>query len=198
MPVGPLKVARADRSRVRTLTDGVSSDGTSSRAAWSPDGKWVVFERTPASTTGHRLFVIRADGTHLRRLVVGRYPAWSPNGKLIAFERTLGKGVWVIPAAGGKARRISSSGSCPTWSPGGRWIALLATVYRARPSPQPPETSHPLAHQTRRSSREGAWRGDSVRVRELVPVPSKLVSSRVGDLFFEVASRLPSKLLSSH
>jgi Tol biopolymer transport system component len=52
MPVGPLKVARADGSRVRTLSDGVSSDGTSSRAAWSPDGKWVVFERSPPQPRG--------------------------------------------------------------------------------------------------------------------------------------------------
>ena len=139
MGVGDLVIARVDGSHERTLVPGPSYDATSSQAAWSPDGKWIAFERTPWSGLQHRLFLIRADGSRLHRLTEGTYPAWSPNGRLIAFTRRTKSGVWVISTAGGTPRRVSPSGSCPTWSPGGKRLALLTTVYRSRPEPEPPE-----------------------------------------------------------
>jgi Tol biopolymer transport system component/DNA-binding winged helix-turn-helix (wHTH) protein len=50
-------------------------------------------------------------------------PAWSPDGQLLAFrsERD-GGGLYVIPAAGGTARRLSEFGSRPRWSPSGNMI----------------------------------------------------------------------------
>ncbi len=128
MGAGDLRIARPDGSHQRTLARGPSYDATSSQPAWSPDGKWIVFERTPGSDLQHRLYLIRADGSRLHRLAGGTYPAWSPGGKLIAFTRRTTNGVWVIPATGGKPRRISRAGSCPTWSPGGKRLALLTTV----------------------------------------------------------------------
>jgi Tol biopolymer transport system component len=145
MGVGDLEVAWADGSHERTLVRGPTYDATSSQAAWSPNGKWIAFERTPRSDLKHRLFLIKADGSRLHRLVGGMYPAWSPNGKVIAFTRRLMSGVWVIPAAGGKSRRISAAGSCPTWSPGGRRLALLTTVYRSPDPPQSPQVSTSLS-----------------------------------------------------
>ncbi len=145
MGVGDLEVAWADGSNERTLSPGPTYDATRSQPAWSPDGRWIAFEKTPWSDLKHRLFLIRADGSHLHRLTGGTYPAWSPNGKLIAFERRSTSGVWVIPSAGGKPRRISPSGSCPTWSPGGKRLALLTTVYRSQEPPQPPQRSTTLS-----------------------------------------------------
>jgi Tol biopolymer transport system component len=145
MGVGDLKVASPDGSHERRLFAGPTYDATSSQAAWSPDGKLIAFERTPWSDLKHRLYVIRANGSHLHRLTGGTYPAWSPNGKMIAFTRRLTSGIWLIPVAGGKPRRISPAGSCPTWSPGGKRLALLTTVYRSRKSPQPPRITTTLS-----------------------------------------------------
>jgi TolB protein len=138
MGVGDLRIASADGSHDKTLFAGPSYDATSSQPAWSPDGKWIVFERTPWSDLQHRLYLIRADGSHLHRLAGGTYPAWSPNGKLIAFTRRRASGVWVVRASGGTPRRISPAGKCPTWSPGGKRLALLTTVYKSPQEPSGP------------------------------------------------------------
>ena len=62
---------------------------------FSPDGKRLVFERIASGFTAnggkHAVFVIDADGTHLRRLTPwaessGDNPDWSPDGKWIVFH----------------------------------------------------------------------------------------------------------------
>jgi Tol biopolymer transport system component len=121
--VSSLKVAWRDGSNVHTLSRREAFDGVRSLPAWSPNGKWIAFNTFNMHERYHRLSVIRPDGSHLRRLNHGTHPAWSPDGKLIAFERD--KGVWVIPLAGRRARRIGAYGDCPTWSPRGKWIAFL-------------------------------------------------------------------------
>jgi Tol biopolymer transport system component len=156
MGVGALMVAWADGSHVRTIFPRPTYDATrrASQPAWSPNGKWVVFDRTPWSDLKPRLSLIKADGSHLHRLTNGTYPAWSPNGKLIAFERdvhvgrTWKTGVWVLSLASKDARRISAEGTrgrCPTWSPGGKRLAFVTTVYRSQPEPQPPKISTTLS-----------------------------------------------------
>jgi serine/threonine protein kinase len=97
---------------------------------FSGDGEQMVFER------GHQLWVARSDGSGARRVEgvpewyygVDTLPALSAHGDWIAFFRPeIGPhgDLWVIPAAGGKARRLTfdtriSSG--PTWTPDDRWI----------------------------------------------------------------------------
>ncbi|MGK2932545.1 MAG: TolB family protein [Solirubrobacterales bacterium] len=65
-------------------------------AAFSPDGRWIVYERYPdppgrLDWNKHaNLFVVRRDGTHRRRLTTGfrdTLPAFSPDGRWVAFVR---------------------------------------------------------------------------------------------------------------
>jgi Tol biopolymer transport system component len=93
-------------------------------AAWSPDGKRLVFARRSL------LFTMNADGTRQRRLV-GRgrpgfgEPDWSPDGKKIAFDQN-GNRLWVVRADGRAPRKLRRvSGRYPRWSPSGRWIAFI-------------------------------------------------------------------------
>ncbi len=135
MPVGALKIAWPDGSHVRTLSRKiVATDGEFKPPTWSPNGRWIAFDATtPSPRQLHRLFLIRPDVSGLHLLTTGSFPAWSPNGKLIAFERESleSRGhpyrlsLWVIPTAGGHARRVSADGECPVWSPDGRRIAFL-------------------------------------------------------------------------
>jgi TolB protein len=102
-PWGELFVINADGSAVHKLTHPAkgTEDITSD---WSPEGSRIVFARAP-SRGAHSIWVVRADGTGLRRLTPfcrpGRgipkcraddgWPAWSPDGKHIAFQRLAGR-----------------------------------------------------------------------------------------------------------
>jgi Tol biopolymer transport system component len=97
---------------------------------FSGDGEHLVFER------GHQLWVARADGSEARRVEgvpewyygVDALPALSSHGEWIAFFRPqIGPNgdLWVIPAAGGKARQLTFDTRVafgPVWTPDDRWI----------------------------------------------------------------------------
>src|SRR6185437_9007133 len=79
------------------------------RPSWSPDGKWIAFT-SDRNTTRTRwdggwelvqstaLYIIRADGSSLRRLTeLGGYagsPRWSPDGRRIVFYRSTPRDVY--------------------------------------------------------------------------------------------------------
>lgn len=59
--------------------------------AWSPDGKWIAFESNRGNSTGlYAIFIIKNDGTYLRRITPyelnSNHPIWSPDGKKILFS----------------------------------------------------------------------------------------------------------------
>jgi Tol biopolymer transport system component len=61
---------------------------SSSGAAWSPNGRLIALAGNRLGELRTRLYVVRPDGTALRRLtgeVVAERPAWSPDGRLIAY-----------------------------------------------------------------------------------------------------------------
>ena len=131
-----LYLADADGSHLRSLgLHGLS-------AAWSPDGTRLAFvsfddENAPpchaaSCPPSGELYVVRADGTELRRLTSSKaddeHPSWSPDGSRIAFAsgfdvRSQGHAPWlmVIRSAGGKALRVGHLSGVldPSWSPAG-------------------------------------------------------------------------------
>mgnify|MGYP003857978615 CR=1 FL=1 len=104
---------------------------------WSPRGDLIVFRSDRDGAP--RLYLVRPDGTGLRRLsrrprpltVAEDAPAWSPDGRRLAYvERTpSGPRVWLVDLARGAERRLTPEDSAedvPVWSPDGRVLALRA------------------------------------------------------------------------
>lgn len=73
----------------KPLTDKLP--GATIEAAWSPDGKTIVFQRELKEDVD--LYVIPAEGGEPRPLVTGPdlaiHPAWSPDGKWIVYSSVL-------------------------------------------------------------------------------------------------------------
>jgi Tol biopolymer transport system component len=81
---------RANGSGTRLLTDGVGH--TDEAPDFSPDGRRIVFRRSDWYEFRHGIYMIRKDGTHLRRVYEATDirvsdPVFSPNGRKIAFAR---------------------------------------------------------------------------------------------------------------
>ncbi len=110
--------------RVATLTRP-RAGREDSGPAWSPDGKWLAFTRTTDGRRSFQIYVMRANGSEVRRITRGRFdsdPAWSPDGKWIAYRADSvlrivhpnGTGGRVIPT------RSPTDVGWPAWAPGGR------------------------------------------------------------------------------
>jgi Tol biopolymer transport system component len=87
-------ISRADGTRHQRLTR--TRRLYEGSATWSPDGKWLAFERGTTGNywwrrSGSQIWMMRADGALKKRLTSKGYtdvePAWSPDGKMIAFTR---------------------------------------------------------------------------------------------------------------
>lgn len=120
-----LYVMRADGSGRRRLSPRslVVAEDADVGITWSPNGSRIAFEAARSLRTG--IWVVRPDGSRLRQLARGRDPVWSPRNDLIAFQG--GSGISVIPAGGGRPRRLTRSANdgFHAWSPDGRALALL-------------------------------------------------------------------------
>ncbi len=131
----------------------VTSDGMQNvQPAFSPDGRLLAYH----SVGRGGIWLVPALGGVPQPLTsFGSNPAWSPDGSLIAFQgqswvgsgegfSSAGEGstIWIVPAAGGGPRRLTSiedvgpggQGS-PAWSPDGRLISFVAGahVFSVRP-----------------------------------------------------------------
>jgi Tol biopolymer transport system component len=108
-----IAVVNANGTRLRLLTRNTVRDHS---PRWSANRRRIAFVRRGA------VWLLNADGTGQRRLVVGTSPTWSPSGREIAFAT--GGGVRIVPVGGG-ASRMLAPGALPAWAPRGRELALV-------------------------------------------------------------------------
>jgi Tol biopolymer transport system component len=93
----------------------------------SPDGKLIALARGEVNRA-HTIWLLRADGSGLRRLTRGSRPTWSPDGRQLVF---FGEGLMTIRPDGSDLRQVldvdvgTSAGVPPVWSPDGGWIAYM-------------------------------------------------------------------------
>ena len=96
--------------------------------AWSPDGRWILFERSPEYVPPAPLFVMKPDGSdqHQVGTLAGRMPTWSPDGKQIAYVRydsatNPSPEIWRTNADGTGVRPVVRLGS-------GYWLAFQSRI----------------------------------------------------------------------
>ena len=82
------------------------------------DGKQIVFERCGVAICF--IWVMRSDGTKLRRLFEGESPGWSPTGREIAFwDDNPRHGITRVRLDGSHRRRLPRGPFppiyCPCW-----------------------------------------------------------------------------------
>jgi Tol biopolymer transport system component len=113
------------------------------KAAWSPDGKRIVFDSDYRRTKYrvNSLYSMKPDGTDLEQLPIelGRFtgaPAYSPDGKLLSFdwdasnEKGHQLGIYIASADGSQLRRLTrieqpnALVGASNWSPDGRWLVF--------------------------------------------------------------------------
>jgi Tol biopolymer transport system component/DNA-binding winged helix-turn-helix (wHTH) protein len=117
--------ARPDRlGPIRQFT---VSTGVDQHPSFSPDGSSIAYSSDrsgrfeiyvqPLASGAREIQITSDDQQNLE-------PSWSPDGQYIAYYSHGKKGIFVIPALGGIARRLTEFGSQPTWSPDGTQIAF--------------------------------------------------------------------------
>jgi Tol biopolymer transport system component len=115
----------------------------------SPDGRRIAFFST--RTGRGELYVMDADGSHVRRLTAGPLPDdgvvpevdearidWSPDGKLLAFNGgwfrepcsrlCFIRSIYVVGADGRGLRLLAEAARNPDWSPDGRRLVIESEI----------------------------------------------------------------------
>lgn len=114
-----------DAAPVQTYTSTLEQD----EAAYSPDGKRVVFDSARSGVWS--VWMADVDGGNLQQISHDRaagFPRWSPDSQKIAFQMEDEKGIWAVYVAGTpdliphKLNTNIHQATNPNWSRDGKWI----------------------------------------------------------------------------
>jgi hypothetical protein len=163
--------------RAHTLTRGLYDQ---LQPTWSFDGRRLAVttdrfaEGSPPSPSSESFVsIINRDGSHRRRIALGRSPTWSPDGRSLALERR--GSIFIVDLATRRQRRLVR-GRNPSWSrhgllafedeagiwtirPSGRRVRLLA-----RPDPRPQPASELVGSTIRAYAQAPTWSPDGSRI----------------------------------
>lgn len=142
-----LYIMNVDGSNVREIASTERIDAIDELApsppVWSPDGRWLAFLAYESSSAKAQnvLYVIRADGSGLRRIAEVTSPAsWSPDSQRLAFAKIGGEysSLYVSDPYGADAQPVTLSGNATMpnstisqvyWSPDGSEILFIANKW---------------------------------------------------------------------
>lgn len=128
VPIEPVAAPAPPRAPITQLTHDPAS---ALRPAWSPDNRRIAFESNRDGP--FHLYVMNADGTHLRALTTGanddREPIWTPDGQSILFSSSDGtrQDIWSVKVADGRLKqltRLEGYADFATLSPDGQTLAF--------------------------------------------------------------------------
>jgi Tol biopolymer transport system component len=127
-------VMRADGSHVRRITASPNDADPS----FSPDGRWIVFDRYLMRSHTTQIFLASVDGSHVRQLTHRKRgaggPTFSANGREIAFVAGSGYSIDTMRPDGSHIRQLAHVRqgfgfyTDPDFSPNGRWIIFVCGV----------------------------------------------------------------------
>jgi len=122
------------------LVSGTSPSSINQEPNWSPNGKWIVFQRETRYADGYvNLWMITPGGTDLTRITRDHNSdtdaSWSPSSTSIVYSTDYhapsgraGTNLFIVSAAadGAKVRLTSQCyyDGAPSWSPDGKWVSF--------------------------------------------------------------------------
>lgn len=81
-----LVLAHPGGGDLRILSACEDPDCVDRTPVWSPDGRWLAFSRGEFAALSE-VYVMRPDGSELRKVADGFSPSWSPDGQRLVFAR---------------------------------------------------------------------------------------------------------------